>query len=92
MAFMAEAKTVTVRVPVRLIDATTGAELPIHGLELVSKDYLDRVAHLIASARALVERDDAARSSGLVRDMGSAASAVREALKAVDIPQKVRIG
>jgi hypothetical protein len=62
------------------------------GLEIVSRDYLDRVAHLVASSRALVARDDEGRRTGLVKDIGKSLSEVREALKAVDMRQKVRLG
>ena len=82
-----------VRIPVKLVNAATGEDLPIQGLELVSTAYMDRVAVLLKAAREISERDAEARKSGFaLNGMERQLDSLREALKAVDLPQKVALG
>ena len=81
-----------IRIPVKLVNAATGEDLPIQGLELVSTAYVDRVALLLKAARELTEREAEARKSGLAVGLENSVDSLREAVRVVDLPQRVNLG
>jgi hypothetical protein len=65
---------------------------PIQGLELVSAAYLDHL-RTAQAARELTERECRCKEAGGVAiGLAKLMDSVREALKAVELPQKVNLG
>jgi hypothetical protein len=77
-----------VRIPVKLVDGS-GVDLPIQGLVMISADYLDRVQSLVAHVRTFIAEQEESISPRLT---ANALDGLREGIRALDMPQKVRLG
>lgn len=83
---MPDAKVV--RIPVKLVDGS-GVDLPIQGLVMISADYLDRVQSLVANVRTFIAEQEESINPCLT---ANALDGLREGIRAVDMPQKIRLG